>query len=157
MNKRYCKKCRDTNWLIECACGCGGILTRISPHREVRKFIHGHNTPSGKSNRAWAGGEIDDGRYIRVKAPKGHPKPHKSGVMYKHVLVFETYHKCCMLPWGNVHHIDEDKKNNDPKNLLGFTRGGHTTSHLTGKKRRPEIGQKISKKLKGRKKQIIPN
>lgn len=157
MSKRYCKNCRDRNWLIECACGCGGVLTRISPHREVRKFIHGHNIGKGDKCTFWKGGERYDGRYIRVKAPNNHPRPHKYGVVYKHILVFETYYKCCMLPWGNVHHIDEDKKNNDPKNLQGFTRGGHTTNHQTGKKRPPEVVEKIRQKLKGRKMKYMKN
>ena len=35
-NKYFCKKCMDTNWLIECADGCGEVLSRCNKYHGIR-------------------------------------------------------------------------------------------------------------------------
>ncbi len=58
-------------------------------------------------------------KYKKVKTPKNHFH-HRVKSMNKHSLIFEQYHKCCLLPKANIHHIDGNENNNDPTNLMGF-------------------------------------
>lgn len=43
--------------------------------------------------------------------------------------VYERYHQCCLLPGIDVHHIDGDHSNNDPKNLMAVTLQEHYDLH----------------------------
>ena len=44
----------------------------------------------------------------------------------------------------HVHHIDEDRSNQDPANLVAVHIGCHTRLHFTGKSRSPEVRAKIA-------------
>ena len=70
--------------------------------------IHSHN---------WRGGvHIDHRGYVRIHKPE-HPRSH-NGYLLEHIIVAEkTLGK--FLPKGVVvHHIDENKTNNTPSNLV---------------------------------------
>src|ERR1051325_7338575 len=73
---------------------------------------------------------LDPDGYVHIKVP-GHNKAAKQGYAREHIVVFERVHKCCMLKWGDVHHIDGNKQNNDWINLQGLSHGQH--SSLTNK------------------------
>lgn len=47
----------------------------------------------------------------------------------EHVLVWETHHGRKVPPGHDVHHIDHDKLNNDPANLLLVTKLEHKRIH----------------------------
>jgi transposase-like protein len=49
----------------------------------------------------------------------------------EHRLVYENFHKCCILSWGAVHHKNENKQNNDISNLEGMMTRIHTKVHKT--------------------------
>lgn len=64
--------------------------------------------------------------YVLIRAPD-HPRAYKDGYVLEHVIIFETVHKCCLLEWANIYHIDGNKQNNDWINLEGMTRSQQTS------------------------------
>ena len=61
---------------------------------------------------------------------KGHPRAKKNGSVHVHVLVAEEKLGRYLLPDEVVHHIDEDKLNNRPDNIMVFaTKADHTSFH----------------------------
>lgn len=44
-------------------------------------------------------------------------------------LVYEQYHKCCMLRWAVVHHRNQDPQDNRIENLEGMTYPTHLKHH----------------------------
>lgn len=63
----------------------------------------------------------------------GHPRANSDGAVYLHMLVAEKKLGRYLLPGEVVHHIDENKTNNDPANLMVFhTKADHTSFHKHG-------------------------
>lgn len=63
----------------------------------------------------------------------GHPRANADNAVYLHVLVAEEKLGRYLLPQEVVHHIDENKTNNDPTNLMVFyTKADHTSFHANG-------------------------
>jgi HNH endonuclease len=123
-----------------CGCGCGQLLVQryghyiprfVSGHSNRGRHFPHHNRTGSKSN-AWKGGRhISNDGYVVIRA-EGHPKAKRKGrYVFEHIIVFEQYHKCCLLPWANIHHIDHNRQNNEPSNLEGMTRAQHTKHHKT--------------------------
>lgn len=70
--------------------------------------------------------------YITVYAPN-HPRSWGNGMIYEHTLVAEQKLHRPLSAQEVVHHIDYDRSNNDPSNLLVFaTEQEHTRFHNTG-------------------------
>lgn len=110
--------------------------TTLSNDKKVWK--KGINFRSANGN--WKGGWHFDGRgYIKVLNP-GHRRANHDGYTLKHVDIFEDYHKCCMLSWGVVHHINEKRSDNRIENLQGMTKSKHTSMHA---KKRQELRRQI--------------
>ena len=130
---RFCARCKDKNYLIECACGCGHIMSAVDNQYRYRKFVAGHCTRTwdqkGEKSASWKGGIYINSWGYRLKMRKGHPREDKNGYVFEHILNFEDYYKCCVLVWGNIHHIDHNKLNNMPENLEGMTSSDHTLYH----------------------------
>lgn len=62
-----------------------------------------------------------------------HPRANSEGAVYLHVLVAEEKLGRYLLPEEVVHHIDGDKTNNDPNNLIVFyTKADHSSFHKNG-------------------------
>ena len=60
----------------------------------------------------------------------GHPRANKDGSVYTHVLVAEQKLGRHLKPEEVVHHIDENKLNNNSDNLMVFaTKADHTSFH----------------------------
>jgi hypothetical protein len=51
----------------------------------------------------------------------------------QHRLIYEEYHKCCLLSWCHIHHINGNKQDNRIENLQGMTHGQHSTLTHKGK------------------------
>lgn len=82
----------------------------------------------GDKHPNWNGGEIIQQGYRWVKLPN-HPNRNKNGYVAKHYLVMEE--KLGFYPKsGQIHHIDNNKLNNSPENLVHFeTISSHCKCH----------------------------
>lgn len=128
MIKSNCRNCYDRNWLIECKCGCGGLLFRRDKQRRLKQYINNHAN-KGNQNPMWKGGRYKSGEYWLLRMPNLH-NSNKRGYIPEHIYFFQEYHKCCLLKWGVVHHIDEHKENNMPWNLQGMMKKEHSKYHF---------------------------
>ena len=91
---------------------------------------------SGAGHPEWKGGRIEDKNgYILVYSP-GHPMaraPRKKYV-FEHRLVMSQKLGRLLLPNEVVHHIDGNRKNNHPDNLILFqTNADHLRHELIGR------------------------
>lgn len=104
-----------------CGCGCGRTtnIFRGVP----RKFINGHNG-RGKCKDILISG---DG--YELKLVPDHHFANCYGRVRNHRLVYEEYHKCCLLPWAEIHHIDKNKLNNNIDNLIILNTSDHCRLH----------------------------
>jgi hypothetical protein len=121
----YCNRCKDKNFLIASACGCGVITTLRSKQRKGRRYMLGHQLCRLRRYKKWNG-------YWMVRRPN-HLFANQNGYVLEHRLVHEEYHKCCLLPWTIVHHKDGDKENNDPSNLEPMLINHHNRLHNIGR------------------------
>jgi hypothetical protein len=110
-----------------CQCGCGEVVP-IAQRNENRRgwikgkpirFLPGHNAPKGHFSKFWKREKLpfshSDG-YIWVYAPD-HPKANNRYVL-EHILVCERTLGKNLPPKAEPHHMDSDRKNNDPSNLV---------------------------------------
>ena len=56
--------------------------------------------------------------YIRLSGMRDHPLADKSGYVYEHRLVASLKYGLSVVMNGVIHHIDHNKLNNSPKNLM---------------------------------------
>ena len=64
---------------------------------------------------------------------KSNPHANADGAVYVHMIVAEQKLGRKLLPEEVVHHIDFNKLNNDPSNLMVFaSNGDHTRFHMSG-------------------------
>ena len=103
----------------------------------------------GSKNPNFNGGRyIDDKGYIRVLKPE-HPF-NNSGYVYEHRLVLEKELGRYLQTWETVHHINEVKLDNRPKNLFLTTIPEHSAIHREGKKQSKERRKKTGELAKQR-------
>lgn len=80
-------------------------------------------------------GRKKSGDYTMIHLPEYYSS-NKYGYVYEHIYNFQEYHKCCLLPWSNIHHIIPVKEggSNLPYNLQGMMNHKHTRIHMIGNK-----------------------
>ena len=137
-NKYFCLKCRDRSWIIECKCGCGLTRPLRNQWGVEGNHIHLHFSKyieKGKHDKRFYEGYIKNDGYRKVGRPDHHFTDHK-GYVWEHRLVWEQYHKACLLPWGEVHHKNisglsewENKHDNRPENLDAMMGSKHLSLH----------------------------
>lgn len=77
----------------------------------------------------------------RVKYKPDHPRADKNGYVLEHIIVAEQKIGRTLLPGEVVHHIDHNKRNNSPDNLMVFENcGQHTMYHWGGRATQKEDG-----------------
>jgi len=141
-HKYFCLRCKDRNWLIQCADGCGKIIFRRGKNYCIRKFYNNHKNLGinhhnfgklkGSNNPFWKGGKWqDEDGYWHIRVPN-HPFKDKSGYVLRHRLVYEEYYNCILLPWIEIHHIDKNTENNNIENLMPVTKSEHIRIHNKG-------------------------
>jgi hypothetical protein len=108
--------------------GKSGIYVRTEKHRKaISKAVslqYKNGTKKGgfsKNNKyAWKGGKSITGYgYILIYAPE-HPSRNNKGYVREHRLVMERIIGRRLKREEIVHHINENKKDNRPSNLLLF-------------------------------------
>lgn len=123
-----------------CQCGCGQP-TRLAPVNDRSKgwikgeplrYLKGHNAAANwaaQTARSVGSKGLSSHGYVRVLTTKGVRR-------YEHVLVAEKVLGRPLKNFGRgnpatevVHHIDGDKQNNAPTNLLICTHQYHTELH----------------------------
>ena len=67
---------------------------------------------------------------------------------YLHRLIFEDYHNCKLDENDVIHHIDGDKLNNHPANLICMSRKAHRLLHAKGKSFSDEHKKNLSESHK---------
>lgn len=109
-----------------CLCGCGETTTIF--RKKFRKFIHGHHVrlldQKGFNGRNYKQGRHKHKKYWMLLLSNYYSTDSR-GYVREHVYFFERYNKCCMLPWGDVHHKDFNTENNMPWNLMGLMHYQH--------------------------------
>lgn len=85
--------------------------------------------PRGADHWSWRGGKHEDGRgYIRLRMP-GHPNANKNGYVLEHRYVAAEQLGRPLASTEEVHHIDGNKHNNKPDNLIVVPKGEHQKLH----------------------------
>lgn len=125
--------------LVQCADGCGALFEEFDKYGRRRTFLKGHNntlrvgtanpnygkrgieTSTYKTGRTKSG----DGKYWILSGKQGYHGADKYGRIYEHVFVFQEYHQCCMLKWGEIHHKNKNGLDNRIINLEGVLASKH--------------------------------
>lgn len=155
-NSGMCKLCRGYSLKIErfknaplkkCECSeeCQVMIKAWDKFGIPRKYAVGHNgrLNIGKNNGQYKNGiSKTSGGYYQYLF-RGHPFSTKKGRVMIHRIVYEMYHICCMLPWGDIHHRDGNIKRNHPENLQGMMHVSHMSlTHKDIKHKRKRIRRK---------------
>lgn len=149
---------KDLSEKIKCACGCGEIISRWIDYSgkgfdsliKERKFVHGHNRPwqgkhiypsmreaisrtlKGKrreKSRRWNGGITVQYGYS-YELCRDHPSKRSNNYVAQHRLVMEKIIGRKLKRTEVVHHIDYDRSNNHPSNLILFdSQSEHSRHH----------------------------
>lgn len=127
--------------IIKCHCGCNQDLRQDNGNYRKRKFIKGHNSrlrtgennpnfgKRGPETSQWKRGSSICNEYRMLSGCQGHIKADRMGRVYEHIFIYEKYHKCCLLKWGEVHHKNRNKLDNRISNLKGMMSYQHTQIH----------------------------
>jgi hypothetical protein len=115
---------------IYCECGCGFTRPKYDIRGRERKFIYRHERRM-ENSPFWKGGRHKDHHgYWWVFKPE-HPYCKSNGYVLEHRLVYEQYHKCCLLSWSEIHHLNQHRDDNRIENLELMNKSRHIKLHKT--------------------------
>jgi HNH endonuclease len=118
------------NPLIPCACGCGNMITKYDKKGRARKF-HPKHRDSGQTHSCWKGGRIiDSNGYVKIWKPE-HPYCQSDGYVFEHRLVLEEKLGRYLTEEEQTHHINHNRKDNRPENLMVIDSHEHGRLHAT--------------------------
>ena len=109
---------KPTYWpesLPQCRCGCGQ-LTVLDRRGRSHAFLRGHR--KGRHGAFWKGGRfVDLDGYIFVYRPN-HSRTQYGLYVREHLLIAERALGRAIAPPAQVHHVDFNRSNNKPSNLV---------------------------------------
>jgi hypothetical protein len=121
-----------------CECGCGGKTPISRQTRRERdqwagypiRFIHGHTYKgkTGPNAPRWKGGKNYTGRF-KYEIVYDYESSTKSHYVMLHRKIWEEHNGRKLRPGEVVHHINGDKHDNSPGNLVAVTKVQHDTMH----------------------------
>lgn len=122
--------------MLICHCGCGKPIPERPWHkRHPSRFLHGH-AQRGKRAYGWKGGRrVTKRGYVLIWKPD-HPNCMASGYMFEHRFVWEQANGRLLTRDEDVHHIDGDRQNNAPENLIALPKEQHQKEHRHRRKYR---------------------
>lgn len=111
-------------------------MSILDNNGRFRKMIQNHyqRQRKGLLNHNFKGGRYKFGNYWVLNMPEYFSST-KYGRVYEHVYNYQEFNKCCLLPWGQVHHIEpvtKDYCNNMSWNLQGMMKQEHIDLHMKG-------------------------
>lgn len=118
-----------------CACGCGEMIPIRTIRNQPMRYKRGHMLKAGETHPGWKGGTTTTTQgYLKIKK-RDHQFADGKGYVMAHRLVYEEYHKCCLLPWIEIHHIIPIKEGgtNDINNLQPITKSDYLSISHKGK------------------------
>lgn len=123
----------------KCKCGCGsetnkiycrGHNLRVNPLTGSKNYFYGKNEYGEKAHH-WKGGRRKLYGYWYITVPPTHPNRNKMGVIPEHHFVMEKIlGRYIDKKKEVVHHIDENKLNNDLLNLSLLEKRRHFQLHI---------------------------
>lgn len=146
-----CKRERPKNGNQEVCKSCYGYLRKLERYKDAplkkcehspecqvmirawdrcgtpKRYALGHQgfLRSGKKSPSFKNGFMDLPQGYRYQLFHGHPFCNSVGYIMFHRIVYEMYHKCCLLPWADIHHRDGNVRRNHPENLQGMLSTTH--------------------------------
>ncbi len=79
-----CYKCKDRNYLVECACGkCGNVICKYNKRGTLRQFISGHNQIGKRNLACWKGGRFLENGYWLIQR-RNHKRADSKGYVFEH-------------------------------------------------------------------------
>jgi hypothetical protein len=133
-----CNKCYGRNYIIQCKCGCNSVLFKYDSQGKERKYIFKHYDLKGSNHPRFRARFKSTTGYWRIYIPNHHFASKNKSVP-EHRLVYEFYHKCCLLKWAHVHHKNGKRDDNRIENLDGLMGSKHRSNHMLNNK----FGKKI--------------
>ena len=119
---RICWECSQEKWII--------LKTTKRPTYTGLCRYCDYKSRRGSGNPRWKGGNTVDGRgYIKIFLPD-HPLASKYGYVPEHRLVMADKYGIEAIKDMIVHHIDGNKTNNHPDNLMIMDNLEHLHMHL---------------------------
>lgn len=112
------------------------VIWRFMKNNGIKARIAFKRNQTGASNHSWKGGKsTDEHGYVLIRYPE-HPRAHKNGYVFEHILVAEKMIGRSLVFLGVdhpdseiVHHKNENKEDNDPENLAVMTFSTHVKLH----------------------------
>lgn len=106
-----------------------GLGIELRTIGDANRLARDRRVKSGKRGANWKGGKVKTaGGYIEVYSPN-HPRGGSNNYVAEHIIVMEGVLGRFLEQGEVVHHIDGDKQNNDPGNLVVMRRDEHRLLH----------------------------